>query len=103
MFWFPAGFGSSHPHDEKIWEAIDDGKQLTISRNSIVSAKDKTLTLKDGTTISSDVLILSTGWKSSWALLFSPTLAEEVELHVPLESESVEHKKHWASLDAAAE
>lgn len=102
MFWLPAGFANSHPHDEKIWDIIDDGKHLTISRTSIVSAVDKTLILKDGTSISSDAIILATGWKSPWAELFPLKLAEELELPVPLTSESIEHKEHWASLDAAA-
>lgn len=102
LFWLPAGFSSSHPHDEKIWEAIDDGENLSVMRTAIVSAADRTLTLKDGTSLSSDVLILATGWKSPWADLFSVELAEELELPVPLDAESTEHKDHWASLEATA-
>lgn len=92
----------SHPHDEKIWEAIDDGKHLTIARTSKVSAIGKILTLKDGTTISSDALVLVTGWKSPWTSLFPPELAEDLEMRVPLAFESASHKEHWAPVEKAA-
>jgi hypothetical protein len=85
IFWLSAGFSLSHSHDEKIWDLIDGGELLTISRTHIVSTVDKTLTFADGTTLSSDALVLATGWFHPYRALFSPELAADLELPIPLE------------------
>jgi dimethylaniline monooxygenase (N-oxide forming) len=102
MFWIPAGLSGSHLDDEVIWDLIDDGTFLSISRTTIVSAVDRTITLSNGTTAPSDVIILATGWTHPYTSLFPPELAIDLELAVPIASEPTAHKEHWADLDAAA-
>lgn len=105
MLWISAGMSMSHPHDELIYDLVDEGNLLKISRASITSAKDKVLTLSNGTTIESDALVLATGWVHplyTTTPLFPPDLALKLELPVPLSTEPVSHASHWASLESAA-
>jgi hypothetical protein len=78
-----------------------------LHRSSIVSATGNTITISNGTVLPSDVLIFATGWTHPYLTrpntLFSPSLAEELELPVHKSAEeSPAHAAHWAALDSAA-
>jgi hypothetical protein len=110
LFWVSAGLSIVHPHDELIYDAIDDGNFLTIKRAHITSAVGTTITIYSSTTgketIQSDALIFATGWSPPYTgpngPLFPPSLALDLELPIPLASEPNDHKTHWAALEAAA-
>ena len=102
MFWLSSGISMVHSNDELIYEVIDEGRLLKVSRNSIRSINGKTLTLADGTTQVADVLIFATGWTHPLCTstpLFTHELAEELELPVDLSKESDSHKKHWSGME----
>ena len=95
----------AHPHDEKIFEVLDEGKLLSVSRNAIRSVDGKTLSLADGSKQDADVLVLATGWTHPSCTptpLFAPEQAEDLELPVPLLKETIDHKKHWSILEQDA-
>jgi len=64
---------------------------------------DSSVTGKE--TIQSDALILATGWSPPYTgpngPIFSPALALDLELSIPLASEPKDHKAHWATLEDA--
>jgi hypothetical protein len=108
LFWISAGLSIVHPHDKLIYNAINDGEFLSIKRPYITSAVSTTIKIYSSTTgeetTQSDALIFATGppYTGPNGPIFSPALALDPELQIPLASEPKDHKTHWAALEDSA-
>jgi len=90
----------AHEAEIKLFDIIDEGKMVKVSRASIKSMKD---CFSDGSTVETDAIIFATGWQNASNPLFSPDLANELGLPVPCASLSELESGHWQDLDVAAD
>ncbi|PHH59277.1 hypothetical protein CDD82_2519 [Ophiocordyceps australis] len=95
IYWANAGLGAASVPD--FWKTVHEG-QCTVHRSDIASLGDNnTVHLQNGTSFSTDYVVLSTGFDKSFHV-FDPSLQRELGL---VHDESQADK--WARLDASAD
>lgn len=103
MFWFTPGGTILHDRDLKTWELIDEGEVIKVTRDHIVSAEGRSITLSSGDRIQTDAIVYCTGWDAAYPTLFSPSLSAELGLPVNPSLLAPEQRQYWQNLDSAAE
>lgn len=105
MFWISAGQSMWHVNnrDDLIFDLIDEGKLITVQKAAITSMHGRSLTLSNGSMIESDAVIWATGWHHPYGSMFDPALIATLGIPVPRSRQPEEYRKHWESLEHAAE
>ncbi|KAK4182963.1 hypothetical protein QBC35DRAFT_526401 [Podospora australis] len=99
IFWANAGLGAASVPN--YWKTFHEGN-CTVHRTDISSfGDDSTVVLKNGTKISTDMIILSTGFDKSFHV-FSEPLQHKLGL-MPYPDPSSPEEQKWARLDIVAE
>lgn len=102
MFWFIPGGTTIHDRDTETLRLLDEDKLIHVERDHAISAKDRTVTLSNGTTIASDAIVFCTGWDLGTTDLFTPSLAHELGIPSDPATQDIDDQKYWAKLDEEA-
>ncbi|KAE8446489.1 hypothetical protein EG329_011952 [Mollisiaceae sp. DMI_Dod_QoI] len=98
IFWSNCTGGALH-HDD-LWPLV--AQNVTVYRSTIISLSKKTLTLRNGTTIPCDALLLGTGWKPGLDF-FSPSLLLSLDLPHNLSLSPSSETQKWEVLTSLAD
>ncbi|CZT51968.1 uncharacterized protein RSE6_13197 [Rhynchosporium secalis] len=103
FFWFVPGATNLHDRDLETIKLIDEGDLVSVTRENLVTAYGKTITLSNGDKLSTDAIVFCTGWDPTFPSLFSPSLAAELGIPVDPSHLSSKVASYWKTLDALAE
>jgi hypothetical protein len=105
LFWINAGLASWQVKnsDAAAFKLIGDGNAIEISRTHIASMDGRTLSSANGEAITSDAVIFATGWRHPYELVFDPSLARDLGIPMPKDTQSAPYRQHWEHLNAEAE
>ncbi|KAH6711276.1 hypothetical protein BKA61DRAFT_88352 [Leptodontidium sp. MPI-SDFR-AT-0119] len=103
LFWFVPGGTMLHGRDLETFKLVDEGHLVNVTRENMISAVGKSITLSNGDKLSTDAIIYCTGWELAFPPLFSPDLANELGIPVDPSILSPKQKAYWKTLDALAE
>lgn len=92
-----------HGRDLETFKLVDEGHLVNVTRENMISAVGKSITLSNGDKLSTDAIIYCTGWELAFPPLFSPDLANELGIPVDPSILSPKQKAYWKTLDALAE
>ncbi|KAH7319446.1 hypothetical protein BKA65DRAFT_541539 [Rhexocercosporidium sp. MPI-PUGE-AT-0058] len=103
IFWFVPGGTMLHGRDLETFKLVDEGELVRVTRENLVSAVGKSISLSNGDKITTDAIIYCTGWELAFPPLFSPDLANELGIPVDPSILSPREKSYWKALDTVAE
>ncbi|KAL2063638.1 hypothetical protein VTL71DRAFT_5443 [Oculimacula yallundae] len=103
FFWFVPGSTILHERDLETFKILDEGTLINVTRENLISATGKTISLSNGDKLSTDAIVYCTGWDMTFPAFFSPSLAAELGIAVSPSTLSTKQATYWETLDASAE
>lgn len=98
FFWQNEGSGIDQRPD--FWEVV--AEKVDVFRSDIAELSEKSVKLRNGSSVAADAIICATGWDSSLTYL-SPSESARLGLPVPFENVEPEDSASWKTLETAAQ
>jgi len=93
----------AHRNDLDFFELLNEDKDIKVSRTSIVSVKERSFKLSNGTQVDADAVIFATGWEGEGIPFFNDAMKSKLGLPVPKSTLTTSEATYWDQLDAQAD
>lgn len=86
-----------------LFEKLNEGILIDVQRTHISKVNSNSVTLDNGTHLTTDAIIFATGWNLTFSKFFTPETRLELDLPIPFGTEPPVLKEYWKELDLDAD